>query len=92
MAQPIVPPRDLDGPVLSLGFPHRPNIVLAGFDLRVQFAPKPFAFELGIVQTLLELADFALPTSLQFFALIPSHIALAAHLFEHLIHFPQSGQ
>lgn len=92
MAQPIVPPRDLDRPVLSLGFPHRTNTLLAGFEQNVQLAPQAFAFELGIVQTLLELADFALPTSLQIFALISSHIALAAHLFEHLIHFPQGCQ
>jgi hypothetical protein len=92
MAQPIVPPRDLDGPVLSLGFPHRPNTLLTGFDSGIQLAPQAFAFELGIVQTLLELADFALPATLQIFALGSSHIALAAHLFEHLIHFPQGRQ
>jgi hypothetical protein len=79
-------------PIASVKTLCRQGPLPIGFAPRVQFAPKSLAFKLGFMQTLLVLAHFTFPKTLQVFALIPRHIALAAHLLEHVVHFPQSCQ
>jgi hypothetical protein len=58
---------------------------------RVQFTLQSLAFQLRLVQPLLDLLDLLLPAALQLLALASRHIPLAAHLLQRLLHFPHSN-
>jgi len=90
--QSVVSPRYVGRPSTRVKTLYGHGPLPVGFAPRIQFAPKPLAFKLRFMQTLLVLVHFAFPATLQVFALIPRHIALAAHLLEHVIHFPQGCQ